>query len=210
VAAAARAVHRPLPSGRGRGRRRLSAVGLDARAGDAIARAPLLALKEGLTFRLDLRAPVAPPPPTPFVVREVPRAEVEGVLATVPELARKLVDLDAVAPAGWRCFIATEGPSGRLVRMSFVELRPSYPLLFGSVTAVAERRRNATRATVAFIAAKLRDEGHEALWASVSGANLPSVRAYQAAGFTLVERFHDVRVLGVSLRGVARRLRRGR
>ncbi len=116
--------------------------------------------------------------------------------------------VDLVAPNGWRCFAAFDGATP--VHVSFVELRPSRPLLFGAVSEPAARGRGAFRETIQFIAARLHDGGDTSLYSSVGWSNRASLRAHAAAGFDIVQRRVDVRVLGVSVRGVARRLLRRR
>jgi hypothetical protein len=92
--------------------------------------------------------------------------------------------------------------------VSFVELRPGRPLLFGAMSEPAVRGRGAFRATVQHIAARLREAGEVFLYSSVGGRNRTSLRAHAAGGFVVVRRTVDVCVLGVSLRGLARRILR--
>jgi GNAT superfamily N-acetyltransferase len=161
-----------------------------------------------LSLRLDLRAHVAgASPPAGFDVRELGRAEIETTLGATPGLARSVAELDAVAPSGWRCFVAFW--EGAPVHVRFIETRPGRPLAFGDFTAPAMRKRGAYRAALAFVAARLHAEGEASLFSSVSGANRPSLRAHEAAGFVVVRRRFDVRVRGVSLRALARRIVRG-
>ncbi|HVZ74363.1 MAG TPA: hypothetical protein VHJ20_18410 [Polyangia bacterium] len=161
----------------------------------------LIEIKTALSMRLDVRAVAAAPPG--FEVREVPRAELEATLGGTV-LARAPAELDVTAPHGWRAFVAFA--DGAPVHVTFVERRPGRPLTFGGLTDPQARGRGAKRATVAFVAARLREEGESRLFSSVDAANLPSIRAQTAAGFVVERRTVDVRVLGVSLRGLARRL----
>lgn len=170
-------------------------------------RGRLFELDVGLSLALDVRAPAATA--ASYDVREVARDEVEPLLGPSPALARPLAVLDAVAPRGWRCFVAFE--SGVPVHVSFVELRPDRPLLFGCVTEPGARGRGAFRATVARVAAVLAAGGATRLWSSTTSRNPASVRAHAVAGFAIVRRRYDVLVRGRSVRGFARRiLRRGR
>ncbi len=169
-------------------------------------RTPWFVFDRAVSLQLDLRAP-ARGAPAGFAVRELARAEVEPVLGAVPALARSLATLDAVAPSGWRCFAAFE--AGVPVLATFVELRPGRPLSFGSVTVPQARGRGAFRAALAVIAARLAEAGEVTLFGAVSGANRASLRATAAAGFVVVRRTYDLRVRGVSLRTLARRLLRG-
>jgi len=174
--------------------------------------ASLLELEIGLSLRLDLRAaaafatPATSPPK--FAVRELARGDMSRVLGASAELNRPADRLDAVAPAGWRCFAAFDGDTP--VHVSFVEVRPARPLLFGAVTDPAARGRGAFRATIQYIAARLLEAGEVTLYSSVDWHNGVSLRAHTAAGFEIARRRVDVRVLGVSVRGAARwLLRRG-
>lgn len=172
-------------------------------------RASLLALDIAVSLRLDLRAVVASATsPQTFEVRELARGELARVLGASPALDRPADRVDLVAPHGWRCFAAFDGPTP--VHVSFVELRPGRPLLFGAVSEPAARGRGAFRETIRYIAARLCDTGDTSLYSSVGWSNRASLRAHAAAGFEIVQRRVDVRVLGVSVRGVARRLLRRR
>ena len=91
-----------------------------------------------------------------------------------------------------------------------MELRPARPLLFGAVSEPGARGRGAFRATIRAIAARLLEAGDTSLYSSVAWNNRASLRAHAAAGFEVVQRRFDVRVLGVSVRGTARRLLRRR
>lgn len=167
----------------------------------------LIELDVALSLALDVRAPAAGD--TFHEVREVAREELEPLLRGAPSLARPLASLDAAAPGGWRCFVAFDG--GAPVHVSFVDLRPGRPLLFGCVTEAAARGHGAFRATVARVAATLASGGATRLWSATTSRNPPSVRAHAAAGFAIVGRHYDVLVRGQSVRGLARRiLRRGR
>jgi hypothetical protein len=166
-------------------------------------RPPWVAFERAVSLQLDLRAP-ARGGPAGFDVRELGRADVEPVLGPEPALARSLADLDAVAPSGWRCFAVFE--AGAPVHATFVELRPGRPLSFGSVTVPRARGRGAFRAAIALETARLGEAGEVTLFGSASGANRASLRATAAAGFVVVRRTYDLRVRGVSLRGLARRL----
>jgi len=172
-------------------------------------RASLLALDIGVSLRLDVRAASASAPsPHTFDVRELARGELARVLGVSAALNRPADGVDLVAPSGWRCFAAFDGATP--IHVSFVELRPSRPLLFGAVSEPAARGRGAFRETIRFIAARLRDAGETSLYSSVGWSNRASLRAHEAAGFEIMQRRVDVRVLGVSVRGVARRLLRRR
>lgn len=166
----------------------------------------------GVSLRLDLRGAAASSgagSPSAFTVRELGRDEVEPTLGAAPALARRALELDQAAPAGWRCFVAEVVADGAPVHVNFVETRPGRPLLFGGVTVPAARGRGAFRATIRFIAARLAEEGEPALFSAMSAFNRASARAHDALGFVIVSRRLDARVRGVSLRGVARRLLRG-
>jgi hypothetical protein len=172
-------------------------------------RASLLALDIAVSLRLDLRAALASAAPLrAFAVRELARDDLARVLGASPALNRPAHRVDLVAPAGWRCFAAFDGATP--VHVSFVELRPHRPLLFGAVSEPAARGRGAFRDTIQFIAARLHDAGETSLYSSVGWNNRASLRAHAAAGFEIVQRRVDLRVGGVSLRGVARRLLRRR
>lgn len=168
-------------------------------------RAPIVTLEVGVSLRLDLRSIAqGATPPSGFEVRELERGEMARVLGGSPALARPAERVDAVAPAGWRCFVAFEGSTP--VHISFVELRAGRPLMFGGVTVPTARGRGAFRATVHYVAARLREAGDTMLYTSVGWRNRASLRACSAAGFEIVRRRVDLYVLGTSLRGVARRL----
>jgi hypothetical protein len=176
------------------------------------ARAPILRLEVGVSLRLDLRARAAPAgapqAPPAFEVRELARDDVARVLGGSRALARGVDQLDAVAPAGWRCFAAFDRDTP--VHVSFIALRAGGPLLFGAVSEPGLRGRGAFRAVMRHIAARLHDAGETTLLSSVAWRNRASLRAHAAAGFEVVARTADVFVLGVSLRAVARRLLRRR
>jgi GNAT superfamily N-acetyltransferase len=180
----------------------------------AKSRPPLVALEIALSWRLDLAraalagegAGAASPPLGDFEVREVARDELAALLEGAPALRRPLAQVDAVAPAGWRGFVAFE--RGAPVSVSFVELRPRRPLLFGVVTEPAARGRGAFRATLRHVVARLREAGETSLFSSTGHKNRPSVRAHRAGGFAVFHRTIDVRVRGLSLRHLARRLLR--
>jgi len=170
---------------------------------------PLLQLEIGVSLRLDLRAAVAfAKSPQAFEVRELARGDLGRVLGVSPALARPAERVDVVAPNGWRCFAAFDGAMP--IHVSFVELRPNRPLLFGAVSEPAARMRGAFRATIQYIAARLHDAGETSLYSSVAWNNRASLLAHAAVGFQIVRRRVDVRVLGMSVRGVAGRLLRRR
>ena len=171
-------------------------------------RASLLALDIAVSLRLDLRAAASATSPHTFEVRELARGDVARVLGASPALNRPADRVDVVAPNGWRCFVAFDGATP--VHVSFVELRPNRPLLFGAVSEPAVRGRGAFRETIRYIAARLHDAGEASLYSSVGWNNRASLRAHAAAGFEIMRRRVDVRVLGVSVRGVASRLLRRR
>jgi len=169
----------------------------------------LLEVEIGVSLRLDLRAALAfATSPRTFEVRELGRGELARVLGGSPTLNRPADRVDAVAPSGWRCFVAFD--AGTPIHVSFVELRPNRPLLFGAVSEPAARGRGAFRETIQYIAARLHDAGETSLYSSVAWSNGPSLRAHAAVGFEIVRRRLDVRVLGVSVRGAASRLLRRR
>jgi hypothetical protein len=171
--------------------------------------ASLLELEIGVSLRLDLRAALAFATSKPkFEVREIARGELARVLGAAPALNRPAERVDAVAPSGWRCFVAFDG--GSPIHVSFVEMRPGRPLLFGAVSEPAARGRGAFRETIQYIAARLHDAGETSLYSSVAWSNGPSLRAHAAVGLEIVCRRLDVRVLGISVRGVASRLLRRR
>ena len=171
--------------------------------------ASLLELEIGVSLCLDLRAAVAfATSPRTFEVRELGRGELARVLGGSPTLNRPADRVDAVAPSGWRCFVAFD--AGTPIHVSFVELRPHRPLLFGAVSEPAARGRGAFRETIQYIAARLQDAGETSLFSSVAWNNRASLRAHAAVGFEIVRRRLDVRVLGVSVRGAAGRLLRRR
>jgi hypothetical protein len=169
------------------------------------ARAPLFEIEIAVSLRLELSAPPHTSPPG-FEVRELTHAERSRVLGASLALARRAESIDAVAPSGWRCFVAFE--DGRAVHVSYVELRARAPLLFGAVTEPSARGRGAFRATVAHIAVVLRAAGESSLWSWTRGTNHGSMRAHRAAGFEIARRSLDARVLGRSARDGARRLLR--
>lgn len=158
----------------------------------------------GLCLRVDVRAVRRPPPLPAFEIREIHRNELVTVLGSSPALYRAPDQLDLVAPAGWRCFVGFE--RGAPAHVSFVETRPTSPLLFGSITERAARGRGAFRAAVAYVAERMREAGQPFLYSSVGWSNRASLRAHAAAGFVVVGRRIDLRVRGVSLRGLVRRL----
>ena len=173
--------------------------------GSAKPKLPLFRLDIALSLRLDLTAPgPAAAPASSFEVREIARNEIGPVLGDFPALYRPADQVDRVAPSGWRCFVAFEGQ--RPVRVSFVELRPNRPLMFGGVTDPPARGRGAFQSTVTFVIARLREAGETSLYSSTGRGNRSSVRAHQKAGFQVFRRTVDIVVFGVSLRGVARRL----
>ena len=135
-------------------------------------RAPLLALDIGTTLRLDLRAAVTrSPAPPAFDVRELERSEMARVLGASRALARPAEQVDVVAPAGWRCFAAFDGATP--VHVSFVELRPARPLLFGAISEPGARGRGAFRATIRYIAARLQERVTPAWIPPSRGATAP-------------------------------------
>lgn len=161
-------------------------------------------LQVRLTLSLNLPAARGGGVSPGVAIREISPAEIEPLLAGHPDLAKTLPDLEQLAPHGWRCFVATI--DGRPAHVSFVETRPGRPLLFGAVTEPAGRGRGLFRATVHFIAGVLEREGASALWSSLAGENRRSIRAYRAAGFTVVPRSLDVYVGKTSVRALARRI----
>jgi hypothetical protein len=172
-------------------------------------RASLLALEIAVSLRLDLRTAVAAATsPHTFEVRELARGDMARVLGGSRALNRPADRVDMVAQSGWRCFAAFDGATP--VHVSFVELRPNRPLLFGAVSEPAARGRGAFRETIRYIAARLHEAGEISLYSSVGWNNRASLRAHAAADFEIMQRRVDVRVLGVSVRGVARRLLRRR
>jgi hypothetical protein len=170
-------------------------------------RAPLVRVEVALSWRFDLGAPPTAPTstvPRTLTVRELARTEVEPVLGQSPTLRRRADELDTAAPHGWRCFVAFD--QGRPVHTSFVELCPERPLLFGVVTEPASRRSGAFRAAFLHLAASVRETGETRLYSSASLLNRASVGAHRAVGFKVVRRTFDAFVLGVSLRGLVRRV----
>lgn len=169
----------------------------------------IVELDIGLSLRLDVRVVRRQPSLHPFEIREIQRDDLLPVLGSSPALYRATDQLDLVAPAGWRCFVAFDGAAP--AHVSFVEMRSTSPLLFGSVTERAARGRGAFRAVVHYAAERMREAGQPFLYSSVGSSNRASLRAHAAAGFVVVGRRIDVRALGLSLRSVARRLvhRRG-
>lgn len=165
-----------------------------------------MALDLAFSLRLDLCALPPVGAGSPFEVREVPRTEMGRVLGGTPALDRRPPEVDVAAPAGWRCFVAFD--NGRPVHVSFVELRPGRPLLFGAITEPSARGRGAFRATVRHLAERLREADEVALYSSTAWTNRASLRAHRRAGFTTARRHVDLRLLGVSLRSLGRRLLR--
>jgi hypothetical protein len=159
-----------------------------------------------MSLRLDVArmARAAAAVPSRWTVREVTRTELETT--TAPELQCSIAILDRMAPHGWRCFAAFE--NGRPLHRSFIDLRPGHPLLFAVETRPDARRQGAFRATVAHIARTLVHAGEPALFSSTSRSNRESVHAHLAAGFVVYATTLDPIILGVSLRGLARRLLR--
>jgi hypothetical protein len=162
---------------------------------------PLFVLDGAVSLRRPLGGDVAR---GPFRVEELAREAIERVLAGDPELACSVGDVDAAAPAAWRCFVAFAGE--RPVHRAFVALRPGAPLLFGAVTRAGARGQGAFRATVGEMAARLRPTGAPYLYSATSRGNLASLRAHRAAGFEITAVALDPVVAGVSLRRLARRL----
>jgi hypothetical protein len=66
--------------------------------------------------------------------------------------------------------------------------------------------RRASRRLRSIAAAVLERDGAPALWSSLVGESRHSVRAYRAAGLTVVRRTFDVRVGETSVRALARRI----
>jgi hypothetical protein len=166
----------------------------------------LFQLDGGMSLRLDVAriARAAAAVPSGWTVREVTRTELETT--TAPELQCSIATLDRMAPHGWLCFAAFE--DGRPLHRNFVDLRPGRPLLFAAETRPDARLRGAFRATVAHIARTLADAGEPALFSSTLRSNRASVHAHLAAGFVVYATTLDPIILGVSLRGLARRLLR--
>jgi hypothetical protein len=170
-------------------------------------RSPLVEVVVGLELRRPLDG-ARPLERAGFETRELARDEVPVLLGASPALRRPLAALDAVAPAGWRCFVALD--AGVPVHVSFVETRPRRPVLFGAMTEPAARGRGAFRAVVSLIDEQLRAAGEATLYSSTHSKNRASIRAHEAAGFAITRRVPDVRLGGRSLRGLARSLLRRR
>ena len=158
----------------------------------------VLAVSSTVRFELDLtRAPDAPPLKSPDVgIREIPRDAVEETLGTSRLPAQTLEELDAVAPAGWRCFAALSG--GEAVHSSFVDLREGRPHLFRVRTVPSERGKGVFSLVVRTIALRLASEGYSKLTSSSGGSNRASRRAHAAAGFVETRRRIELRFLGLT------------
>jgi hypothetical protein len=159
--------------------------------------APVIELEVAVSLRHDLGAGATGPAST-FVVREIERAEIAPLLGGSAALRRSPEALDAVTRSHWRCFVALDGD--RPVHVSFVEMRPERPLLFGAVTEPSARGRGAFRVAVRFIAERLRASGETSLYSWTRTKNDASLRAHLAAGFVVIRRVPDLRVRGRSVR----------
>jgi len=164
----------------------------------------LLEIGGSVSLRLALPPPPDSTAPSTIVVREVPRDEVERLLAGSRLQASRLENLDEAAPEGWRCWMALDG--SEVVHHSFVAPRPEGPLLFRVFTDPPRRRSGLFRHVVGTIGMALAREGERALYSSCGWTNTASLRAHAAAGFVVIRRRIDPIVLGVDVRKAPRRM----
>jgi hypothetical protein len=111
---------------------------------------------------------------------------------------QSLERLDAIAPRGWRCFVAFE--DDRAIHHSFVAVRDEGPALFGVFTAEDRRCRGVFRAVVSTIGSALAASNEGALYSRVGMRNRQSRLAHMRAGFTELQRRYDPVLLGFDVR----------
>jgi hypothetical protein len=164
------------------------------------------AIEGTITLRMVLAEYSSAPALPGISIREIARDEVAGFFAQSGLMPSPIVDLDAIAPLGWRCFAAFEGDC--IVHHSFVAERAEGPELFRVLTVESHRRRGLFRSMVGGIAHTLRSEGRHALQSKAGVSNPLSVQAHRRAGFAIVHRRYEVVVLGVNLMRTASKVRR--